>query len=293
MRARRWSRPAISLVEVLVVLAILAVLVSLLLPAVQQVRRAANRLSAQNQLRQLLLLTEQYMTTHGPKPYPPYQPPIWREEPGGDYLMATLVETLVGKTEMTDDQWWFHGDPLFVSAADPSRDAPYGPGTPGTRRGVKWLGDCGFAVNSLITQAQIVRDVPPDGLSSTVLFAERYARCGFGQVYWKASAPRCLGEGNKPIPCRPNMSRRATFADAIHGDTRPARAAGSYTYPAATFQVLPTQEACDASVVQASGPGGLLTAFADGSVHTLSPGVAPAVFWGLVTPDGGEVAGDW
>src|SRR5215831_16865952 len=93
----RGAARGLTLVELLVVVAIIAVLIGLVLPAVQKVREAANRIQCQNNLKQLGLGLHSYHGTCECFP-PAYQAAGLNSGPGwGTFLLPYIEQEALGQ----------------------------------------------------------------------------------------------------------------------------------------------------------------------------------------------------
>jgi prepilin-type N-terminal cleavage/methylation domain-containing protein/prepilin-type processing-associated H-X9-DG protein len=109
-------RRGFTLIELLVVIAIIAILIGLLLPAVQKVREAANRIQCANNLKQLGLALHNYHGDHGT--FPPGAVGPFASLPQyaglkhhglGTYLLPYLEQEALFRQYRWEDSWF---DPL-------------------------------------------------------------------------------------------------------------------------------------------------------------------------------------
>lgn len=288
---RVTSRSGLTLLELVVVLGIIAILLGLLLPAVSKVRMAAIKMQSANQMKQIVLACHMYATEReGRLP----TMGVSLEDPTSIATFVSILPYIEQSGLITVPYYPPGGGPpqqqlfrvrLYESPVDPSLLATF----PANHEYEK--GNCSYAVNNVAFRGAPRLDRTfGDGLSNTIAIGEHYARCSPQGVFGFEVAGTLA-------PYQPGSlyaaNRRATFADQALGDVVPVTANDPPTtvgsVPGKTFQLRPSMAECDSSLPQGLHSGGMLTAFMDGSVRTVSASVAPSAFWSAVTPNGGEL----
>ncbi|MGE3808377.1 MAG: DUF1559 domain-containing protein [Gemmataceae bacterium] len=277
------GRRGFTLIELLVVIAIIGILIGLLLPAVQKVREAANRTRCANNLKQIGLAVHNYASAFQER-----VPNMASLMPSG--ATASMYFTLLPYVEQDALYKNNVAAPsgaqatrvsMFICASDASIAATGTP-TGGTGTATSYAPNAqvfGTLAGSYAAQQSIA--IPVDGSSNTILFAERYGRCGSTAIfnYWWYSPTNLTTSGGS------NMSR---FYDPDMDSS-----GTEYLKPpqlAVSFNVA----ACDGRRPQSYHPGASLVLMGDGRVVPVSATILQTTWTALVTPAGGEVIGnDW
>jgi prepilin-type N-terminal cleavage/methylation domain-containing protein/prepilin-type processing-associated H-X9-DG protein len=309
-------RRGFTLIELLVVIALIAVLIGLLLPAVQKVREAANRLACANNLKNLGLALHNYHGDHGQFPPGAVGPltPSFPQFAGlkhhglGTYLLPYLEQQALASRYRWDVSWFdppnqsVVNTPLKIwqcpsapanriqdgslpTVAPPPPEPFNGTAACGDYAGVSVV-DAGLARTGLIDPPSGPRDerghyegvFPPN---HTRRLADILDGTAHTLLMAECAGRPQLWQSGKQVPNRwlsggPWASRNLLWGRGATPD-------GAAFFGPCAVNCTNDRE------VYSFHPGGANVVFADGSVRFLSADLSIRVFARLVTRAGGEV----